>query len=293
MSALLIVGVLFITLQSFPSPEATPSTHLRVRSIVDDTDKLFEQDLRMLLEQQTRQSLSRLAQRASVTAYTNISAVQSAFQQCMQTAVCGGEQVDDSLSTSLRLYEDAYLEHLQYDTSINLVNITVVHVSPWALLVEADVEANLSDVNNWASISRTHTIITEVSIIGLPDPLTGRLGVPRRVQPLRSSHTNWDVELVVQHALEGTYLYEERGPSYLERFTANPVANPDYGIRSLLPPGTYGAYVFSYVDFEPLDDCYIIVQESPRLLIGLEYAFDYNMINPESLASAIGSDCPG
>lgn len=179
------------------------------------------------------------------TFFDNLTAMEEAFRNVFLNGTYNG--------TSLAIMEDAsfndYLAKVRQQAatiglsvSINVTNVTLEHVSPWKLHVAFISDFNISnaDAQFWWSYQRNFT--TEVTILGLKDPLytvntIGRVPttIARYSLPPTGfvNDTNNDTA-VLKAFIEGSYYKESSSaPSFLQRFTNDLGGSPN-GIESLV-----------------------------------------------------------
>ncbi len=114
-------------------------------------------------------------------------------------------------------------------------NITINQSDPWTVNVEVDILFNVTDKRKTASWLRTRHIITQISVIGLEDPVSSLNTYNKIVNKIiRANQTDFDnLDVLKQHLANSYYIASEHGPSFLMRLEGN-LSNSTMGIESIV-----------------------------------------------------------
>ncbi len=257
LSAILLVGVLFVVFSPATQRELAQDSRLHVQNTLDRVETLETNELPVWVEFNSRQTLNQLARHAASGAqspYMSVAALQSAFSSCIVDSTdCGqfgpgttvgetSQRVVRSATDTLTELETFYQESLGYESfSIDLQSIDIAPAGFRAVLVDATFSLDLNDVDNRMELSRELSVQRLVPISGLIDPLAIRYGKadPRITFAPGVIRTVDDFFI---HANEGTYVGTNAsypGIPYLERFIRNPEPRRVNSIHFVFPPGHY------------------------------------------------------
>jgi hypothetical protein len=127
--------------------------------------------------------------------------------------------------------------------NVTVKNISIFHISPWALNVTGYFLANVTDAANTAKWNRTIKSAVTISILGFEDPIYvvnsyGRVANVVRKTPYYRNFTTghnatFNPSHLLNHTLEGYYVNNTQAPSFLMRFENN-FSSSQYGIESLV-----------------------------------------------------------
>ncbi len=267
LSAILLVGLIFVILNAIPPQNTARSTVLRVEDVQSDANIAMNQEIPLILRVhafQTMQELADTAYTRSPDPFDNEQSVEFAFSTCMASPYCPyntGRYHYNSVQADINALEQTYNDSLQYDAHFSLSNFNITQVGPWDLYVQADLSLYMRDAAGMVTVNRTKVhLATTMSIVGLLDPYASRLAhqqryVSRAILPLNDS---WTAELIYNESVIGSYREDispqngssaGRAPSYMQRLLANPQPS-GYGIYSLMPPGVRPSKHSSDLDYE-------------------------------------------
>lgn len=259
LSALLVVSILFFTVRGAAPEQSGATTLVQARDLVDDHTFLVENNLPLLTAEYGKQSVNEMAAYAYTTsAFGSEAAIQNAFSDCMLipgAGVC--TDTSQTLVQDLNELTTLYKDLLGYDVQIIANTFTINQQGPWTLIIVGEYDVRFEDKNTKTIIDTTEQVVELIRIEGLIDPLRSSLtGTSETIEKHEFTTTTpgWDSSAVVAHAADGTYLYDEDGPSYFQRLQLlDDSRDRDFGLRSLVPGGTLPADR-SYVDFQADDD---------------------------------------
>lgn len=128
-------------------------------------------------------------------------------------------------------------EALKIDIIIDFIvsNITLNQSDPWKMDMEMDITYNITDKKQTASWMISKHIETELSIIGLEDPMYSLNTYGKIINKItRANETNFDdFDVLKNHIASSYYIESERGPSFLMRLEGN-FSNSTDGIESIV-----------------------------------------------------------
>jgi hypothetical protein len=271
LTSLLIIGVLFVTVQSDANRRSAEFTQLQIQDFQSDVNKLQTRQLPELLESYVRKSLDEIAKKnyALLNDHTTPQGHGKQLSDCLlshkKNAVATTEKEEDNdlsvgqpecvaesklnFSKVLLDVEDA-LKGQQYNASIRLVSVNVSQRGAWDLNIqgvfEVDIEKNTKDIRSKQEVE----VFTSTPIAGLIDPLSSyHRGELYTIKRSLKRTDNKDDLFFYSHARNGSYVAAGIGPSYLERLEGNSISSSIEGITSLITQTKSGSEENYSVDF--------------------------------------------
>lgn len=287
LSAILLIGVLFVIFAPAAQRELSPDSRLQVTETISRVSALETSELEVWIDHTSRSALNQMAlQAASGTQspFNSLADVQQAFQQCIfeqcpQTPADGSGIERVSARDHLTNLDSFYQNELGYETaSIELVDMSIAPAGVRTVAVDATFNLEFIDDVNRVAIRRQVDVRRLVPITGLIDPLARREGLDGRIVIGRSTYIG--VEQFLEHARQGTYAATDQsypGIPFLNRFIRNPQPVFENSIHFVFPPGHYGTEQRSYVDFYALPD------QSSDCLLGLRDSSSNQVIYVDTL----------
>lgn len=163
------------------------------------------------------------------------------FRVVFMTGAINGTQqdvMDDSTFMDYERKVNSIAGRIDINMSVNVTDVIIEHDTPWTLNVTLDMEVIAQDKRGLVTWNDNKSLVTQVQIIELRDPLfaIGTLGrVPQTI--LRSPYDEFvvagsttNLERFVNNSY---YINSTRAPSFLMRFEGNLSPSP-YGIESVV-----------------------------------------------------------
>lgn len=130
-------------------------------------------------------------------------------------------------------------DDLNIGTNITLHEVQLSQITPWDVLVTANLNYVIFDQSGIAYWNYNKTINTSISILGFEDPIYviysfGRLTNTINQTPYENNYTfENDVDNLISHTENSYYVASNTSPNFLMRLENNLSASP-YGIESLI-----------------------------------------------------------
>ncbi len=183
----------------------------------------------------------------------------STFEELVMNGTMDGDYVDVIDDAEMnewieRIGEKA--EELLIDLEYEILNIRVMHETPWRIVIEIDVMLNITDTKGTAEWQRNSTIISNIDITDFEDPLylvNSNGGIIKTIQ--RANVTDFVVgddgmSNLINHMSNTLFIASNISPSYLYRIEGRLDPSP-YGIESLV----------NLQEFESLEGYGIVIKD--------------------------------
>jgi hypothetical protein len=172
--------------------------------------------------------------------------------------------------------------------SIQLADATITHIDPWTLQATVDTTIGVSDVSNLASFTTNYTTVTNISIIGLEDPIhvvNTLARVPRQINqtPYSQFVTTNDTNNLMDHVTKGYYIAHSDAPSYLDRMEGKLNTSSVFGIESLVNTSALVANGLSGENNTAVD--YLYWQDNPPSAWCIQNTPAWFMLDNDHLAT--------
>lgn len=129
-------------------------------------------------------------------------------------------------------------EKIDIAIDFEIKNVSIYHISPWAVSVAVNVSFGVSDVKETGAWQRDRSILASIDIYNFEDPLYtinsyGRVVNTIRKTPVKDYINESGAAGLRAHLNASYYIASATAPSFLMRFENNLSSSP-YGIESLV-----------------------------------------------------------
>lgn len=172
---------------------------------------------------------------------TYIDNVENTFNELILNGTINNQKVSlmtDSTFTDWVNKIQLEADKIDIIVNFNVDDVTISQDQPWHVQVDIDIDMEVNDKKQTSSWNMNKNIKTNISIVGLEDPVYvinshGRIINSIRISPFEQFATGSNVDNLLTQMNESYYITSNMSPTFLMRMEGN-LAGSEIGIESLV-----------------------------------------------------------